>query len=179
MPFLKSLFKVSNGQTFEELIKLEQDKLYKIAFSYVRNEQDALDIVQDSIIKGFKGFEKLNDKNYFSTWMTRILINTAMDHLKQKKNVVMLDPGWFNPWNNQENNTIISIDLAEVFDKLKPEQKTLIFLRYYYGYSISEIAKIMDKPEGTVKSQIHRTLQFLKEKLENGGDTYGKASTRY
>ncbi|MGE8205919.1 sigma-70 family RNA polymerase sigma factor [Heyndrickxia sp. NPDC080065] len=179
MPFLKSLFKVSNGQTFEELIKKEQDKLYKIAFSYIRNEQDALDIVQDSIIKGFKGFEKLTDKNYFSTWMTRILINTAMDHLKRKKNVVMLDLGWFNPGSSQENNTIASIDLAEVFDKLKPEQKTLIFLRYYYGYSISEIAKIMDKPEGTVKSQIHRTLQFIKEKLENGGDTYGKASTRY
>ncbi|WP_077247781.1 sigma-70 family RNA polymerase sigma factor [Bacillus sp. FJAT-27225] len=179
MLFLKSFFTAKDGQTFEELIKKEQTKLYKIAFSYVRNEQDALDIVQDSIIKGFKGFEKLNDKQYFSTWMTRILLNTAMDYLKRKRDVVLLDPTWFNPGISQENSTITALDLADVFEKLKPEQKTLILLRYYYGYSIPEIAKIVDKPVGTIKSQLHRTLQSIKEKLENGGDTYGKVSTRY
>lgn len=164
--------------SFESLIKNEQEKLYKIAYSYVKNEQDALDILQDTIIKGFKSFEKLKDMNYFSTWITRILINTAIDHLRKAKDVITLEPDWFDPRRNEENTTVMTMDLDLVFEKLKPQQKTLLLLRFYYGYSINEMAEILCLPEGTIKSQLHRTLQLLRAKLENGGETYGQTSTR-
>ncbi|MFB9827962.1 sigma-70 family RNA polymerase sigma factor [Lederbergia wuyishanensis] len=117
--------------------------------------------------------------NYFSTWMTRILINTAIDHIRKEKDVIVLEPDWFDPGQNEENNSVITMDINLVFEQLKAPQKTLLLLRFYYGYSISEISEILSKPEGTIKSQLHRTLQLVKVKLENGGDTYGKASTRY
>ncbi|WP_099354058.1 sigma-70 family RNA polymerase sigma factor [Fredinandcohnia onubensis] len=180
MSIFKSFYKKSNSAeySFETLIKKEQEKLYKVAYSYVKNEPDALDIVQDAIIKGFKSFDRLKEIEYFSTWITRILINTAIDHIRKSKNVITLETDWFDPGRSEENNSIMTMDIELVFEKLKPQQKTLLLLRFYYGYSIKEISEILCKPEGTIKSQLHRTLQFVKEKLENGGDTYGKASSR-
>ncbi|MCC3358781.1 sigma-70 family RNA polymerase sigma factor [Bacillus sp. REN16] len=181
MSIFKSFYKRSNSDeySFEALIKKEQEKLYKVAYSYVKNEQDALDIVQDAIIKGLKSFDRLKDIDYFSTWITRILINTAIDHIRKSKKVIPLETDWFDSGRNEENNAIMTMDIELIFEKLKPQQKTLILLRFYYGYSINEISEILGKPEGTIKSQLHRTLQLVKDKLENGGDTYGKASSRY
>ncbi|MEH7223305.1 sigma-70 family RNA polymerase sigma factor [Bacillus sp. JJ1566] len=181
MSIFKSFYKSSksNGHSFEALIKKEQEKLYRVAYSYVKNEQDALDIVQDAIIKGFKSFDRLKEIGYFSTWITRILINTAIDHIRKSKNIIPLEMDWFDPGRNDENKTVMAMDIELVFEQLKPHQKSLLLLRFYYGYSINEISEILDKPEGTIKSQLHRTLQLVKEKLEDGGDTYGKASSRY
>ena len=177
MSIFKSVSKKVDEQTFERLIVQEQKKLYRIAYSYLKNEQAALDIVQETIIKAYKAFHKLNDMNLFSTWITRILINTSLDHIKRTKDVIPLDIEWYNTGFNEESHSIMSMDLATVFEKLRPNQKTLLLLRFYYGYSIPEISEIVNKPEGTVKSQLHRTLQVLKKKLDNGGDVYGKAST--
>ena len=174
-----SIFKSFSGHTFEILIKHEQEKLYKVAYSYVKNEQDALDIVQEAIIKGYKSFHKLQDIHYFSTWMTRILINTAIDFIRKTKDVILLEPDWVDTGLNEENAAIMAMDFEQIFTKLKPQQKTLLLLRFYYGYSISDISEIMDKPEGTIKSQLHRTLYQVKGMLEKGGDTYGEASRGY
>lgn len=179
MSFFKGFGKKQKQENFEKLIKQEQVKLYKVAYSYVKNEQDALDIVQEAIIKGYKAFDQLKNIEYFSTWMTRILINTAIDFLKRRKEVIPLELSWFNRGVDEEEKIVMGMDISTVFEKLKPEQKTIILLRFYYGYSIREIADFTGKPEGTVKSQLHRTLQFIKGKLENGGKSGGKAQGRY
>ncbi len=88
-----------------------------------------------------------------------------------------MDVEWYRTGIDEESNAIMSMDLASEFESLRPNQKTLLLLRFYYGYSIPEIAEIVEKPEGTVKSQLHRTLQVLRKKLTNGGDVYGEAST--
>ncbi|MBU9711893.1 sigma factor [Evansella tamaricis] len=68
MTFIKSIFHHSKS-SFEELVEADQERLYKIAYAYVKNEQDALDVLQDAIVKGFKSFHKLNDSQYFySVW---------------------------------------------------------------------------------------------------------------
>lgn len=176
MSIFDRLNQSSLNRSFEKLIKDEQEKLYKIAYSYVKNEQDALDIVQDAIIKGYQSFHKLDDKAYFSTWMVRILINTSIDFLRKKKDVIKLDPEWLKSGHQQEHFSIMAMDIDTVFKKLKTDQKTLLLLRFYYGYSIPEIANILGMPEGTIKSRLHRTLQLVKEKLGTGGKHYGEAT---
>ncbi|MDG5787142.1 sigma-70 family RNA polymerase sigma factor [Evansella sp. AB-P1] len=179
MSKIRSFFKLSEEHNFEELIKAEQAKLYKIAYSYVKNEQDALDIVQDAVIKGYKSYHKLNEKNYFSTWMTRIVINSSIDFLRKSKDVISLESEWFDTGRNEENKTIVKMDLEKIFNELKPEQKTLLILRFYSGYTVPEIANILEKREGTIKSQLHRTLSEVKKKLGNeGGEYYEEVSGR-
>ncbi|WP_257819902.1 sigma factor [Salipaludibacillus agaradhaerens] len=72
-------------KAFEYLINLEKDKLYRLAFTYVKNEEDALEIFQETVTKALEKISGLKNEQYFSTWITKILINTSMDHLNVKK----------------------------------------------------------------------------------------------
>jgi RNA polymerase sigma-70 factor (ECF subfamily) len=173
---LKSWLKAAtSGPTFESLIKNEQEKLYKIAYAYVKNEQDALDVVQEAIINAYKAFPKLEKPQYFSTWMTRILINTAINELRRKKKITFLEIEKHEQSVKETQLSIHKLDLAQVLERLKPEQRSLLIMRFTYGYSIKEMAQIFEKPEGTIKSQLHRTLAQVKAELEEGGEKYGEA----
>ncbi|GAF65431.1 putative RNA polymerase [Bacillus sp. TS-2] len=171
--------KKNQRPSFEELLKDEQEKLYRVAYSFVKNEQDALDIVQDAVIKGYRNFEKLDEIHYFSTWLTRILINTAIDAVRKKREVVFLDPERTESNRTDESHIINKLLIDKEFDRLKAEQKSLIILRFYYGYSIKEISEILNKPEGTIKSRLSRTLEQMKQHLEKGGVLYGEVRTKY
>ena len=72
-----------NPDAYGRLIVLYQEYLYKIAFLYMKNEQDALDLVGSTILKGFQNIRTLKKPEWFKTWLTRILINTAKDELKK------------------------------------------------------------------------------------------------
>ena len=68
-----------NPKAFAALIEREQEYLYRMAFLYVRQEQDALDVVQDSIVKAYRKMKTLREPAYFRTWLTKVVINTAQD----------------------------------------------------------------------------------------------------
>ena len=70
-----------NPKAFGTLVEREQEYLYRMAFLYVRQEQDALDVVQESILKAYKSLKTLREPEYFRTWLTKIVINTAQDTL--------------------------------------------------------------------------------------------------
>ena len=71
-----------NPKAFGTLVEREQEYLYRMAFLYVRQEQDALDVVQESILKAYKSLKTLREPEYFRTWLTKIVINTAQDTLR-------------------------------------------------------------------------------------------------
>lgn len=77
-----------NSNAYGLLIEKHRAYLYKMAFLYMKNEQDALDVVGDTILKGYLQIKTLKNTNLFRTWITRILINTSYDH--QKKMVLDL-----------------------------------------------------------------------------------------
>lgn len=77
--------KRGNEKAFQELIQDEKNKLFRMAYLYVKNEDDALDIVHDTIYKAFISIKKLKEPQYFSTWISRILINSALDFIKKKQ----------------------------------------------------------------------------------------------
>ena len=81
-------------KAFGTLIQQEQEYLYRMAFLYVRNEADALDVVQESILKAYKGLRSLREPEYFRTWLTKIAINTAQDLLRKRSSAV--------PWEETE-----------------------------------------------------------------------------
>lgn len=73
-----------NPKAFGTLVEREQEYLYRMAFLYVRQEQDALDVVQESILKAYKSLKTLREPEYFRTWLTKIVINTAQDTLRAR-----------------------------------------------------------------------------------------------
>lgn len=161
MSFYKRVKKNMSEKAFENLVEKEKNKLYRIAFLYAKNENDALDIVQETIYKAFTSIDTLKKINYFSTWITRILINTSLDFLKGQKNIILSDK--VDKIDNQNyEKTEDKIDLVDAIKRLEEPYKTVITLRFYKDFTIKQIASILDCPEGTVKTHIHRGIYKLK-----------------
>ena len=146
---------IKDDKAFEKLIEHYKEYLYKTAYLYVKNGADALDIVGETIYKSFIGRKKFKDYSFFKTWITRILINNAIDLLKKKKKLSSVD-----------NNVINYIDLYDAIDLLNIKYKNAIIMRYFNGMTIEEIAKVMELPEGTVKTYLHRGKQCLARLLK-------------
>lgn len=155
-----------NKQAFEKIIAYEKTKIYRIAYVYVKNEQNAIEIVQQTVYKAFISIEKLKNPEQFSAWLKRITINSAIDFLRQQKKVVPIISEVLETLPEKEINVDDQLDLFELIDQLDENQKTLIILKFYDDYSNREIAEIMGIPEGTVKSRLHRTLHILRSKME-------------
>ncbi|MGW9103390.1 sigma-70 family RNA polymerase sigma factor [Priestia megaterium] len=157
--------KRGNEKAFQELIELEKNKLFRIAYLYVKNEADALDIVQDTVYKAFISIKRLKDPSYFSTWISRILINTCLDFIKKNSRVMPIDI--VNKKSHHESLALEDkLDLVGAIERLEIQYKTVIIFRYYKDLSIKQIAEILECPEGTVKTRLHRAVHQLKLDLK-------------
>ena len=160
--------KAGDTEAFEELLKLHSDQLYRTAFLYVGNRDDALDIVQETSFNAFLAIKKLKHNQYFSTWLTRILINCANDYLrKNKKHIPFADVDPFI--SRREEMNLEHIDLIRAINKLKPKYRNAVILFYFRDLPIKDIASIMEVPENTVKTYLHRGKKQLKNKLKGVG----------
>jgi RNA polymerase sigma-70 factor, ECF subfamily len=165
----KKVKKAKRGdeKAFQELIHHEKNKLYRMAYMYVKNENDALDIVQDVIYKAFISINSLKNPRYFSTWLSRILINSALDFIKKNERVILTNEVDVLP---KEQNLRIEekMDLAGAIERLDIQYKTVIILRYYEDLTIKQIAEMLHCPEGTIKTRLHRAINLLKSDLREG-----------
>lgn len=149
-----------------EYIKDNQEKLYRIAFSYSKNEEAALDIVQEAITKALKNINKLREESYIKTWFYRILINEALQYIRKNKRILTCELEAI------ENKVDCNADIAEGLDiykyvqNLNEKLKTVIILRFFEDMKISEIARITKTNESTVKSRLYKGLKELKRLIE-------------
>jgi RNA polymerase sigma-70 factor, ECF subfamily len=165
----KKVKKAKRGdeKAFQELIHQEKNKLYRMAYMYVKSENDALDIVQDAIYKAFISIKSLKNPQYFSTWLSRILINSALDFIKKNERIILTNEVDVLP---KEQNLRIEekMDLAGAIERLDVPYKTVIILRYYQDLTIKQIAEMLHCPEGTIKTRLHRAINLLKSDLREG-----------
>ncbi len=163
--------KRGNDEAFEQLISSVRHKLYRTAYSYVRNEQDALDIYQETIYKAYTSLKKLKKPESFQSWIIKILVFKSIDFIrKESRHFSTGDEELFVELISKESTDYIdqSMDLSEAFKFLDPKYKTIILLRYYHDLSIKEIANMMNYPEGTVKSYLSRAQKQLRPILKEG-----------
>ena len=154
-----------NADAYGQLITKYQEYLYKMAFLYMKNQQDALDVVGTTILKGFQNIKTLKNPEWFKTWITRILINTANDELK--KIVYFSD---IEEVRISKQNKGVSLeekcDLENAVNRLPEKYRVVIILKYYSGFSVNEIAYAIEVPVGTVKAYLSRGRDELKKYLK-------------
>ena len=160
--------KAKNGDSdaFTELYKIHKIYLYKIAYSYVKDENKALDIMQECAYKGFFYIHKLKNPNIFKTWITRVLINVAIDYLKKESKIIYLDNDSSIACDEKDISLEEKMDLYNAIDTLKDKYQTVIILRYFNNMSIDDIAKTMEIPSNTVKSHLRRAKESLSKILK-------------
>ena len=160
----------SKSKKFTELLEENKLRFYKTAKIIIKNDDDIYDVLQDALLSMYQNYDTLKDKKLFSTWGTRIVINKCYDFLrKQKNNVLALDE---IVENSSEISSFDEYDIDKygikkaIDENLSEEQKLVVVLFYYDDYSLKDISKILDIPEGTVKSRLSKAREILKEKLE-------------
>ncbi|MDU6428121.1 MAG: sigma-70 family RNA polymerase sigma factor [Clostridium perfringens] len=157
-----------NKESFGILIKNNKEYLYKMAFLYVKDEQDALEVIHETVYRAFLNIEKLKKAKFFNTWITRILINVSIDFLKRKGKNEMLDESTPIRKEKCEISTEEKLDLYNAIDLLNDNYKTVIIMMYFNDMKIKDISKVMEIPENTVKTYLRRAKQALGEVLKEG-----------
>lgn len=159
--------KKGDSEAFQTLIHEEKEKMYRMAYMYMRNEDDALEVFQESLCKALTSIHTLRNNDYFSTWVMKILINSAIAALKKKQKLVSLSNealeyiGTTEHLQNEEQ-----LDLLQAMDEIEEKYKTVLLLRFYEDYTVKQIAAFLNCPEGTVKTNIRRGLEVLRSKLK-------------
>ena len=144
-----------------DFFKRNEDKIYKFAYGYVKNQDLALDLVHESIVKGIQKRDTIKEKKYLKTWFYRILINECLGALRKKNKVLFFDEIKDMEDMRQGDNSD-NIDLYEAIDKLPGKLKTIIMLRFFEDMSLEEISQTIKINLSTVKSRLYKALEVLK-----------------
>ena len=146
-------------QTIEEYA----DTVYRVALTRCKSIETAEDIFQEVFMRFSEKNPKFESKEHEKAWFIRVTINLTKN-IKESawnKKVVRLDENII--FNTKEEN-----DVYGVVCNLPQNYRTVIYLLYYEGYKVNEISKLMNKPEGTIKTWLFRAREILKEKIEGG-----------
>lgn len=138
-----------------------KESLYRIAYSYMNDKTLAMDALDEAIYKGFLNRRKLKNPEFLKTWLTRILINECLQMLRKNKREILTDQ---LPEESIENYD--RLPLKEALSKLSEDLSKIIYLRYYGGYTLAEVAMILEIPQGTVATRERRALTLLRLELE-------------
>lgn len=142
-----------------------QEKFYRLAFSYVRNQEDALDVVQNAIYKALDNYESVKNENAVNTWFYRILVNESLLFLRQRKAEIVPEEEKVLEIPYYEKQFEKEEDLYEQINCLEDDLQNIIKLRFFEELSLKEISEVMDMNLNTVKAKLYRGLKLLKQNI--------------
>ncbi len=145
-----------------ELIMASEDAMYHVAKTLLYSDADCADAIQEAIVKAFSKLDTLKKDAYAKTWLMRILLNECYSVMRKEKRVVSLED--YRQEEKAEEQKDYS-DLYEAIYRLPEEMRLSVTLYYLDGYSVREIAAMMETTESAVKNRLARARQRLKREL--------------
>lgn len=159
---------MKNKFDFCEKIKECEHAMYALAYSVVRNEHDAGEVLSESIYRAYRSLDTLKDEKAFRSWMLKIVHNTAVEFVRKSSHTVEV-------WDIDESYLVedchaeqvaLKMTLKAAVGRLKQPYRTVVVLFYYENLSIAEIGKITGQSVMAVKQQLSRARKMLKEDLK-------------
>lgn len=163
MELIELVEKVKNGDqiAFSNLIEKVKYKLYKTGMSILKNDDDTCDAIQETLIKAYKKIKTLNNNEYFTTWIVRILINQCYDIIRKNDKIISINEKLQTNQNTYYELYSQESSLEYVLNMLDKDLKLVTVLFYYDDLSVSSISEILNIPEGTVKSRLSRARERI------------------
>ena len=151
----------------EQTVLEKYNQYYRLAYSYVHNEADAGDIVQNAAYKALRNSEQLKNAEYVETWLYRIVLNETFRMLKQPK-TFSYEEAVEKSGNETEGREDVheNVDLRRALDSLPDKDKLVIELRYFEDKKLEEISAVLEENVNTVKSRLYRSIKKLRGLLE-------------
>lgn len=163
-----------NEVAFQEIYEQCYTHVYYYALKLAHSDADAKDIAQDTFLQVYRSIQNLENPDYFSLWLNRIVYSKFMRQLdKRKETAIEADDLHYHLEHsdkakkmNEERLLDDEEIIRQMIQRLTPKQKEVMELTYYQQYTAQEIAKLLQLPEGTVKSRIHQAKKALKTEIE-------------
>lgn len=156
----------------EQVLERFGDDILRLAFSYMKNREDAEDVVQDVLIRFMQSEKTFEDFEHVKAWLLRVAANLCKDKLKSasRQREVAIPEGYeVAAMEEQESES----DILQIVMALPEKYRSVIHLYYYDEYSTAEIANILQKKEATVRSLLKRGREKI-EKMMKGDDGHAK-----
>lgn len=153
-----------SGLLFEKLLKEKRGKVYSIAYGFFRNADDAKDLTQEVFKKAWENLGSLKDETKAESWLVSIAYNLCRNHKRKRR---ILEEEIREDIPACEKDSAIGERVREELSNLDDEKRMAMILLEYEGYSYREIASVMKKSEGAVKSIVFRAREELKERLKD------------
>ncbi|MDE6220120.1 MAG: sigma-70 family RNA polymerase sigma factor [Lachnospiraceae bacterium] len=144
------------------LIIASEDTMYHVAKTLLRSDADCADAIQEAIVKAFTSFQTLRKDSYAKTWLVRIVINECYAIMRREKKLVPMEE--YTAEETAEERADYS-DLYEALGHLTEETRLTVTLYYMEGYSVREIAALMNTTESAVKNRLARAREKMKKEL--------------
>lgn len=161
-----------DAEAFILLMEQNRQSMLKVAKSYLRNEEDVADVMQDTILTCYEKLDTLKNPQFFRTWLIRIVINKCKDRLRQNREVCMAQEDI--PDTYAEERTESDLVFMELMESLDEKYRTILVLYYVEGYNTKEIAKLLGLNLHTVKSRLARARnRFAQEYKKEAEKIYG------
>jgi RNA polymerase sigma-70 factor (ECF subfamily) len=163
---------------FTDLVDLDGDRCYAIAYRILRDVERAQDAVQQAFLLAWRELPKLRDVERFEVWLHRLVVNACYEDVRR-----------YRRWSSNVRelpvegpigaDDTVSIDdrdaLERAFRRLSAEHRAVVVLHHHVGFPLASIAEITGVPVGTVKSRLHYATQSLRASLAAGGSMTRKA----
>lgn len=149
-----------DNEAFIELMELHKICMYKVARSYLCQEEDIADVMQETILTCYEKIPQLKQTRFFKTWLLRILINKCNDVLREKQHECL--PGEL-PDKGDECVELQNYEFEELLNSLDEKYRIILVLYYSEGFKVREIAQILDMQENTVKTRLVRARRQFEQ----------------
>lgn len=162
---MRLLKKGISEREFTQRWESSREKMYRHAYCYVKNEQDALEILSEATCKAYCSMGQLREPEYFDSWMGQIIIRSAIDYLKKQKRMVpeeSIDDEAAGSDLNLFEQAETRLDVYAALELVLPEERSYIILKYFEEKSFQEIGEMMGLPEATVKTKVYRSLKKMR-----------------
>ena len=143
-------------QAILHLLEQDEEVLYSIAYTYVKNEHDALDAMQELTYKALKKMHTVKQPEYARTWLVRVLINCCKDIVNKRVQTVPIEE-------TDVSEIPIYSTIDSLLSNLSLKEQQLVYAKYFQQLKNNEIAQLQNILEGTVKSRLHAILKKLRK----------------
>lgn len=185
---LVEAFRAGDPEAVGTLLRSYQRRMFAVCYRMVRNDEDARDLTQESMMKVLEGLATFDARARLSTWVIRVTMNCCLSHLRKRKlrrhlsldappDTVATSPpgehGGLNVADTRELGATASVERDEAsrlviraLDSLDPDMRAVLVLRDMQDLDYQQIAEVIDAPVGTVKSRLFRARAALREAIE-------------
>jgi RNA polymerase sigma-70 factor (ECF subfamily) len=156
---------------FTQLAGQYSDRCYALAYRILRDGHRAQDATQQALFGAWRDLPKLKEADRFEAWLHRLVVNACYVEARSERRwsarvrVITSQPTAFEP--DVARSVARRDDLEDAFRKLNPEQRAVVVLHHYVGYSLTEIASTLGIPVGTVRSRLHYAVRQLRAVLDD------------